>query len=81
LLSESKHLSGEGFCAAQSKRSTRERIVQFVSPRETVDQQQISALLGVSFEEVLKFIAVVKSRNIYWTDQHDYHSEVGALIP
>lgn len=48
---------------------------------ETIDRQQISALLTISFEEVLKFIAVIKSRNIYWADEHDCHSEVGALIP
>lgn len=35
----------------------------------------------IRFEDVLRYIAVVESRNAYYIDGHDSTSKVGALVP
>ena len=43
------------------------------------DSRQIRK--DITFEDVLKYIAVVESRNAYFTNTEDSDSAVGALVP
>jgi len=37
-------------------------------------------MLTISLEEVVKYVAVVESRNAYYQNEHDNGSIVGALV-
>ena len=41
----------------------------------------LSLLQSITFEEMIRYVSVVESRNAYYNNPYDLGSKVGALIP
>ena len=65
-----------------SKRGNRKRseITPPALPKQKTEVDS-SLVEKVEFERVLRYVAVVESRNVYFENMFDCNSEVGALVP